>query len=61
LFLADSDTSFAQAVIRLLVSPDERVALAGRARAWACRNLGWERSILRYEQLYAELLDNRHR
>jgi polysaccharide biosynthesis protein PslH len=61
LFLADSDTSFAEAVIRLLVSPGERVALAGRARAWACRNLGWDRSILRYEKLYAELLDNRHR
>jgi polysaccharide biosynthesis protein PslH len=61
LFLADSDATFAEAVIRLLVSPGERVALAGRARAWACSSLGWDRSILKYEKLYAELLERARR
>jgi polysaccharide biosynthesis protein PslH len=61
LFLADSDATFAEAVILLLVSPGERVALAGRARAWACSSLGWDRSILKYEKLYAELLERARR
>ena len=54
--VADDNESMAQSMIRLLADPSSRVALASRARAWACANLGWARSIEAYEKLYQSLL-----
>jgi glycosyltransferase involved in cell wall biosynthesis len=42
--------------VQLLQNPEERLALSGRARAWACKHLGWETSIDKYETLYEGLL-----
>jgi glycosyltransferase involved in cell wall biosynthesis len=56
LLVAPDDDAFAAALARLLADPGERTALAGRARAWALANLGWERSVAAYEALYADLL-----
>jgi glycosyltransferase involved in cell wall biosynthesis len=54
--LAETDEQFAAAITRLLDRADERVTLAGRARAWACEHIGWEASVDAYSQLYAQLL-----
>jgi glycosyltransferase involved in cell wall biosynthesis len=54
--LAESDDQFSTAIVDLLSDPNERAALARRARAWAEDNLGWERSIRAYEALYESLL-----
>lgn len=54
--LAESDQEFADAVIRLLSDEQLRAELGARAHAWACANLGWERSISSYEALYTALL-----
>ncbi len=55
--LAETDQQFCDAVVRLLRDPQQRAALATRARAWACANLDWDRSVAAYEALYASLLD----
>jgi glycosyltransferase involved in cell wall biosynthesis len=44
-----------KAVIGLLESPDRRRALGGAARAWVEANLGVDRSLDRYAELYREL------
>jgi N-methylhydantoinase A/acetophenone carboxylase len=54
--LARSDAEFADAIVGLLSDPGRRAALAARARAWACANLGWETSMAGYEALYRRLL-----
>ena len=54
--VAETDAEFADAIGRLLGNWELRVALAGRARQWACANVGWERSIDSYEALYDRLL-----
>ena len=46
---------FGAALERLLRDESRRRELAGRARAWACERLGWDRAVERYERLYAEL------
>jgi len=56
LLLAESDAEFAGAALALLEDPARRVALAGRARAWALAHLGWERPLAAYEALYERLL-----
>jgi glycosyltransferase involved in cell wall biosynthesis len=56
LIVAESDDGFAESVLRLLADMEFRVALARRARAWAEKNLGWEKTIAAYEALYADLL-----
>lgn len=53
--LADSAEPFAAAVVDLVADPVRRAALAGRARAWACVNLGPDRSAEAYGALYARL------
>ena len=55
--LARSDAEFADAIARLLADPGRRAALAARARAWACANLGWETSMAGYEALYERLIE----
>ncbi|HEV2852079.1 MAG TPA: glycosyltransferase [Thermoanaerobaculia bacterium] len=54
--LAETDGDFAAAIAGLLEERDRRVALGTRARAWAVENLGWERTVRRYEDLYDSLL-----
>lgn len=54
-----NDTEIAEAVISLLENRAERTALAGRARAWALENLGWERAVAAYEDLYERLIAER--
>ena len=59
--LAETDAEFCEAVSRLLASPEQRVFLAGRARAWACANLGWDTSMAAYEGLYSRLIEGPQR
>lgn len=54
--IAEGEGEFTAALARLLGDGDARRALAGRARAWAQAELGWDRAVSRYEELYAELL-----
>jgi polysaccharide biosynthesis protein PslH len=54
--LAETDEQFSDAILRLLGHPAERVALAGRARAWACAHLSWDASIQAYTRLYTRLM-----
>lgn len=54
--LAESDQQFSDAIVQL-ADPDRRGLLAARARAWACANLGWEKSIAAYESLYESLIE----
>lgn len=56
LLLGSGTEEIVEAVLRLLASPDERAALAGRARAWAEGHLGPARTVAAYEMLYAALL-----
>ncbi len=56
ILLAESDEQFVDTVVHLLLNSAQRAALATRARAWACTNLGWERSIAAYEALYENLI-----
>jgi glycosyltransferase involved in cell wall biosynthesis len=53
--LAETDQEFCDVIGSLLRDPHRRGALAQRARAWACANLGWENSVAAYERLYASL------
>ena len=55
--LAESDQQFSDAIVQLLADPERRALLAARARAWACANLGWEKSIAAYESLYESLIE----
>ena len=57
--LADGDQEYVDAMERLLLDPDRRAALAVSARRWALANLGWERSVAAFEDLYHRL--TRHR
>ena len=54
--LAETDQEFCDAIGGLLRDPERRRALARRARAWACANLGWENSVAAYETLYTSLI-----
>jgi polysaccharide biosynthesis protein PslH len=56
LYLAETDADFVARISQLLKEPERRTALAGRARLWACANLGWESAVAAYEALYEELL-----
>ena len=57
--LAETDEQFVEAIVGLLVDPDKRNSLARRARAWACANLSWERSVAAYEELYEKVIKDR--
>lgn len=54
--VAESDAEFCEAIAELLVHPELRVSMASAARAWACANLSWDKSIAAYEALHAQLL-----
>jgi polysaccharide biosynthesis protein PslH len=54
--IAETDREFADALGKMLSDEDLRTAIAARARAWACANAGWEKSIEAYEALYESLL-----
>jgi glycosyltransferase involved in cell wall biosynthesis len=58
--VAETDAEFADAIGRLLADRELRMALAGRARQWACTNVRWDRSIESYEALYNRLLAKNH-
>jgi len=53
--LAETESEFAAAAIELLTNEGRRAAMAGRARAWACAHLGWDRAVAQYEALYGRL------
>jgi glycosyltransferase involved in cell wall biosynthesis len=55
LMLADTDEQFCQIIVQLLRDPERRVNLAQNGRAWACANIGWEKSVENYEALYQRL------
>jgi glycosyltransferase involved in cell wall biosynthesis len=56
--LARDEGEMADRIIQLLANPDQRTALAQRARLWACDHLGWSASMEAYEALWQELLTN---
>ena len=56
--VAESDEQFCKAIVQLLADPQKRLALAARARAWACANLSWEKSVKAYEKLYESLIES---
>ncbi len=60
LIVVDSDIDAAAAMNRLLADDDARRRMAGRARAWAVRELSWSVMADRYEDLY-ERADHRGR
>jgi len=57
--IASTDAELAGAVVELLLSPERRIALAGRARGWAERELSWEAPVAAFERLYETLLRDR--
>jgi glycosyltransferase involved in cell wall biosynthesis len=57
--LARSDSEAAARAVELLRDRSRRIALAGRARAWAEDHLGWDRIVTAYEELYERLLTGR--
>jgi polysaccharide biosynthesis protein PslH len=57
IMLAETDEQFVEAIVQLLGAPARRAALAARARAWACANLGEGMAIAAYEALYQQLLE----
>jgi glycosyltransferase involved in cell wall biosynthesis len=56
--IAESDPEFSECIIHLLKHPEERTSLATGARAWACANLGWDRTIEAHEALWQTLLSS---
>lgn len=54
--LAESDAEFIQAIVSLLRDAEMRINLAKRAHEWARNNLGWDKSISAYEELYTRLI-----
>jgi hypothetical protein len=53
---AETDSQFAMRIYELLNDPERRAALARRARAWACANLGWDGVIAAHEAVHDSLL-----
>jgi polysaccharide biosynthesis protein PslH len=53
--IGESNAELGEGISILLADEGARRALGERARAWAEANLGWEPSVARYEELYAEL------
>lgn len=56
LLTAETDDEFAERLSLVLADGELRGRLGTRARAWANRNLTWDRSIDEYERLYERLL-----
>ena len=55
--LAEDEDELVDALARLLVDRDLRRTLGEHARAWAIRNLGWERGAEAFESLYDSLIE----
>jgi glycosyltransferase involved in cell wall biosynthesis len=53
--LADSADELRDATVELLLDPTRRRELGREARAWALDHLGWERSVVAFEELYDSL------
>jgi len=56
LLLRDDSLAFAEAVLQLLASPNDRKSLGENARALACSEYSWEKISMRFVQLYQEVL-----
>ena len=56
LAIAETDDEFIARIVQLLLHSEDRLALAKSARAWACENIAWKQSIVKYEILYKTLL-----
>ena len=56
LLVAETEDELVDAIVRVLLDRDLRRALGGLARAWATRNLGLERAVQEYEDLYDSLI-----
>ena len=54
--LAETDAEFETAITELLLSSQQRAAMAAAARAWACANLRWDAVADEYEALYRDLV-----
>jgi glycosyltransferase involved in cell wall biosynthesis len=54
--VADADAEFAEALLRVLDDPEERLRLATGARAWAAVHLDPALGLAAYERLYDEVL-----
>jgi glycosyltransferase involved in cell wall biosynthesis len=52
LIIASSDAEFAMAIVKLLRDPEERTALADRARQWASTHLQWDQVAAEYDRLH---------
>jgi polysaccharide biosynthesis protein PslH len=57
--LAADEDELVEALVGLLLEPEQRRALGERARAWAEEDLGWERGVEAFEQLYDDLAGER--
>lgn len=57
--VAETDDEFAGALVQVLTDARLRQRLATNARRWAEENLGWERTIVGYDRLYADLVGRR--
>lgn len=57
--VAETDAEFAAALVQVLTDAGLRQRLGANARRWAEENLGWERTIVGYDRLYADLLGTR--
>lgn len=55
LVVVDGDHEMASAIARLVSDHDARRRIAGRARAWALRELTWSAMADRYDELYTRL------
>jgi polysaccharide biosynthesis protein PslH len=61
LLLAADAAEMAEALALLLLDPTRRRRLAENARRWAQSNLGWERGVAAFEELYDTLVGARAR
>jgi glycosyltransferase involved in cell wall biosynthesis len=57
--VAETDAEFAAALVQLLTDAELRQRLGAHARQWAEENLGWARTIVGYDRLYADLVGTR--
>ncbi|HSL43684.1 MAG TPA: glycosyltransferase [Anaerolineales bacterium] len=56
LCIVRTDAEFVERIGQLLRNEEKRLALARRARAWACDHIAWDKSIAKYDVLYKELI-----
>jgi polysaccharide biosynthesis protein PslH len=56
LLTAETDDEFAERISRVLDDDDLRARLGADARAWAERNLTWQATLDRFDELYERLL-----